>query len=36
MIVKRPGSRPDTVEVAFVVPARIWADSIHLVGDFNG
>ena len=36
MIVKRPGSRPNTVEVSFIMPASIWADSIYLVGDFNG
>ena len=35
MISKRLG--PDgTVRVTFAMPASIWADTIHVVGDFNG
>jgi 1,4-alpha-glucan branching enzyme len=34
MIEKQPG--PDgTVRVTFSLPSSIWADTIHLVGDFN-
>ncbi len=35
MIIKRPGSKPGTVLVTFRMPASIWAETIHLVGDFN-
>ncbi|NTU83472.1 MAG: glycoside hydrolase family 13 [Chloroflexales bacterium] len=35
MITKRPGS-DGTVRVTFAMPAAIWADTIHVVGDFNG
>lgn len=28
-------SRPGKVRVTFSMPASIWADTIHLVGDFN-
>jgi 1,4-alpha-glucan branching enzyme len=35
MIVKEPG-HTGKVRVTFSMPAGIWADSIHLVGDFNG
>lgn len=35
MIVKRDGRRPSTASVTFVLPDTIWADSVHLVGDFN-
>ncbi|MFV9507223.1 MAG: isoamylase early set domain-containing protein [Oscillochloridaceae bacterium umkhey_bin13] len=35
MITKRPG-RVGMVRVTFAIPAAIWADSIHVVGDFNG
>lgn len=34
MITKRPG-RPGKVRVTFAMPATVWADSIHVVGDFN-
>lgn len=34
MIVKAPG-RTGRVLVTFSMPAAIWADTIHLVGDFN-
>jgi 1,4-alpha-glucan branching enzyme len=36
MISKSPGSKPDTVLVTFRLPATIWAETVHLVGDFNG
>lgn len=26
---------PDKVLVTFTIPASVWADTIHLVGDFN-
>jgi 1,4-alpha-glucan branching enzyme len=35
MITKRP-CRTGKVKVTFAMPAAIWADSIHVVGDFNG
>ncbi len=35
MITKRPGPG-GTVRVTFALPATIWADMIHVVGDFNG
>jgi 1,4-alpha-glucan branching enzyme len=35
MVTKAPG-RGGKVRVTFSVPAHLWADSIHLVGDFNG
>jgi 1,4-alpha-glucan branching enzyme len=34
MITKTP-SRSGKVQVTFTLPASIWADAIHLVGDFN-
>jgi 1,4-alpha-glucan branching enzyme len=35
MITKRPG--PDgKVRVTFAMPAAVWADTIYVVGDFNG
>jgi 1,4-alpha-glucan branching enzyme len=34
MIVKEP-ARKGTVRITFSMPASIWADTIHLVGDFN-
>jgi 1,4-alpha-glucan branching enzyme len=34
MIVKEPG-RQGKVRITFSMPAGIWADTIHLVGDFN-
>lgn len=27
---------PGKVRVTFMIPGSIWADTIHLVGDFNG
>lgn len=35
MITKLP-SRRGKVRVTFAMPAAIWADSIYVVGDFNG
>ena len=35
MISKRPGSRPNTLQVTFAMPDSTWAESISLVGDFN-
>jgi len=35
MITKRPGA-PGKVRVTFAMPATLWADCIHVVGDFNG
>jgi 1,4-alpha-glucan branching enzyme len=36
MLIKRPGAKPGTVAVTFQFPANVWAESVHLVGDFNG
>jgi 1,4-alpha-glucan branching enzyme len=36
MIRKEPGSRDDLVRVTFELPATVWAESVSLVGDFNG
>jgi len=36
MIHKLPSKDPSTMLVRFELPAAIWADSVHLVGDFNG
>lgn len=35
MITKLPG-RDGTVRVTFAMPSTTWADTIHVVGDFNG
>ena len=35
MIHKRPSKNKDRVIVTFEIPSSIWADQIHLVGDFN-
>jgi len=35
MIVKRAGSKPDTLLITFQFPAALWAESVHLVGNFN-
>lgn len=35
MITKAPGDSPDTVLVTFEFPGIVWAESVHLVGDFN-
>ncbi|MDI7274677.1 MAG: isoamylase early set domain-containing protein [Anaerolineae bacterium] len=36
MIRKDPGRTPDVVRVTFELPATVWAESVSLVGDFNG
>ena len=36
MVIKKPGATPRKVLVSFAFPATIWAESVHLVGDFNG
>ena len=36
MIVKKAGTKPDTVLVTLQLPTSIWAETVHLVGDFNG
>lgn len=36
MIHKRPSTNENRVIVTFEIPGSIWADRIHLVGDFNG
>ena len=36
MIHKLPSADPNTMLVRFELPASIWADSVHLVGDFSG
>ena len=35
LIRKEPGSTPDVVRVSFELPPTVWAESVHLVGDFN-
>ena len=35
MLVKRPGRKPGTLAVTFQFPANVWAESVHLVGEFN-
>lgn len=35
MITKLPSKDPNKVIVRFELPSSIWADVIHLVGDFN-
>jgi 1,4-alpha-glucan branching enzyme len=35
MIKQDLSPHPDRVRVTFTIPCSIWADSIHLVGDFN-
>jgi 1,4-alpha-glucan branching enzyme len=35
MINKRPSSNKNKVIVTFEIPGSVWADRIHLVGDFN-
>jgi len=36
MLTKDAGTRPGTVRVTFEFPAIVWAETIHLVGEFNG
>lgn len=35
MIKKRPSGKKNTVLVTFELPPAIWAETVHLVGDFN-
>lgn len=35
MIIRNPSPKPSKVLVTFQVPATIWAETVHLVGDFN-
>jgi 1,4-alpha-glucan branching enzyme len=35
MIMQAMSSHPNAVRVTFCLPGSIWADTIHLVGDFN-
>ena len=35
MIYKRPSTDQDHVVITFEIPGSVWADRIHLVGDFN-
>ncbi len=35
MIVRDNGSESDTVRVTFRLSTSVWAESVHLVGDFN-
>ncbi len=36
MIIKSSGPKPGILLVTFRLPSSVWADSVHLVGDFNG
>ena len=36
MIAKQPSDKPERLLVTFQLPGSIWAESVHLVGDFNG
>ena len=36
MIIKSAGNQPDQVRVTFQLPGTIWAETVHLAGDFNG
>jgi len=36
MIRKQPSADGATVKVTFELPSSIWAESVNLVGDFNG
>jgi hypothetical protein len=35
MIYKRPSADAGKVVITFEIPGSVWADRIHLVGDFN-
>ena len=35
MLIKEPGGRPGKVRVTFEFPGAAWAETVHLVGDFN-
>ena len=36
MITKMPSLKPNKMLVKFELPSSIWAETVHLVGDFNG
>lgn len=36
MITQAIASQSNSVRVTFAIPGSVWADTIHLVGDFNG
>ena len=36
MIIKRASDVPGKLHVSFQFPAATWAESVYLVGDFNG
>ncbi|OGO06616.1 MAG: hypothetical protein A2Y73_07565 [Chloroflexi bacterium RBG_13_56_8] len=36
MVIKRPSSKIGFVLVTFQLPSNTWAETVHLVGDFNG
>lgn len=36
MIIKSPSTQAGHVHVVFELPSCVWADRIHLVGEFNG
>jgi len=35
MIQKEPSDREGFVKVTFILPPAIWAETVHLVGEFN-
>jgi hypothetical protein len=35
MIYKRPSTAEGKIIITFEIPGSVWADQIHLVGDFN-
>jgi 1,4-alpha-glucan branching enzyme len=35
MITKRPSTAEGKIVITFEIPGSVWADRIHLVGDFN-
>jgi 1,4-alpha-glucan branching enzyme len=36
VIYKRPSADKAKAVISFAIPASLWADRVHLVGDFNG
>ena len=36
MIHKRPSKDKSKIVITFAIPGSLWADRVHLVGDFNG
>ena len=35
MIHKRPSTNKGKIVITFAIPGSLWADRVHLVGDFN-